>query len=165
MGEGFDCANRIGTLRDSTLIARRIAPIDGSLVASPQYLREHGTPTTPDQLAAHQLLPQGVETSCFMSDQRVISVPAQGRFRADNGAALAAAAMAGLGIACLPGFLVGAALVTGALVAAMPHYPVPAGGIYLLRPSGRHPARKVRALAELLIRHLGIDDSPVLPVT
>ncbi|TDB26781.1 hypothetical protein ATCM_03440 [Stenotrophomonas sp. ATCM1_4] len=136
-------------------------PIDGSLVASPQYLREHGTPTTPEQLAAHQLLTQGVETWRFMSDQRVISVPAQGRFRADNGAARAAAAMAGLGIACLPRFLVGQALVTGALVAAMPHYPVPA----VASTCCAHPARKIRALAELLIRHLGTDDSPVLPVT
>src|SRR5579862_1574175 len=56
IGEGFDCAIRVGQLSDSNLIARRIGPIHGKLVASPVYVREHGAPETPDQLLAHQCL-------------------------------------------------------------------------------------------------------------
>jgi DNA-binding transcriptional LysR family regulator len=53
VGEGFDCAVRVGILGDSNLIARRIAPIRGRLVASPDYVREHGAPETPDDLSAY----------------------------------------------------------------------------------------------------------------
>jgi DNA-binding transcriptional LysR family regulator len=77
----------------------------------------------------------------------------QGRFKADSGAALAAAAIAGPGIAALPDFLTEPALASGALVPVMSRYPVPEAGILMVRPPGRHPARKVRVLTDLLIEH------------
>jgi DNA-binding transcriptional LysR family regulator len=155
VGEGFDCAIRVGQLSDSTLIARRIGPIHGKLVASPEYVREHGAPETPDQLLAHQCLLQGTETWHFIDGDKTIAVHPQGRFKADNGAALAAAAVAGLGIAALPDFLTEKELASGALVALMNSYPLPEAGILILRPPGHHPARKVRVLTELLIEHFG----------
>src|SRR5712675_387782 len=97
IGEGFDCAVRVGYLRDSNLIARRIGPIWGRLVASPDYLKEHGAPDTPDELLTHQILMQGTETWHFIHGGQKIAVHPQGRFKADNGAALAAAAVAGIG--------------------------------------------------------------------
>jgi DNA-binding transcriptional LysR family regulator len=69
--------------------------------------------------------------------------------------ALAAAAVAGLGIAALPDFLTEKELASGALVALMDGYPLSEIGIYVLRPPGQHPARKVRVLTELLIEHFG----------
>src|SRR6201995_2772776 len=56
IGEGFDCAIRIGYLTDSNLIARRVGPLTGTLVASPDYVKKHGPPETPDDLLAHQAL-------------------------------------------------------------------------------------------------------------
>ena len=155
VGEGFDCAIRVGRLSDSNLIARRIGPIHGKLVASPVYVREHGAPETPDQLLAHQCLVQGTETWHFIDGDKTIAVHPQGRFKADNGAALAAAAVAGLGIAALPDFLTEKELASGALVALMNSYPLPEAGIFILRPPGHHPQRKVRVLTELLIEHFG----------
>jgi DNA-binding transcriptional LysR family regulator len=147
VGEGFDCAIRVGHLSDSNLVARRIAPIRGKLVASPEYVREHGAPETPDQLLA--------QTWTFINGDRTITVHPQGRFKADNGMALAAAAVAGLGIAALPEFLLEKELASGALVALMNSYPLTEIGIYIVRPPGHHPARKVRVLTELLIEHFG----------
>jgi DNA-binding transcriptional LysR family regulator len=155
VGEGFDCAIRVGYLSDSNLIARRIGPIHGKLVASPAYVREHGAPETPDQLLAHQCLVQGTETWRFVDGDKTIAVRPQGRFKADNGAALAAAAVAGLGIATLPDFLTEKELASGALVALMTGYPPAEAGIFIVRPPGHHPARKVRVLTELLIEHFG----------
>jgi DNA-binding transcriptional LysR family regulator len=86
---------------------------------------------------------------------KTIAVHPQGRFKADNGAALAAATVAGLGIAALPDFLTEKELASGALVALMNSYPLPEAGIFILRPPGHHPARKVRVLTELLIEHFG----------
>jgi DNA-binding transcriptional LysR family regulator len=84
-----------------------------------------------------------------------MSVPVTTGGKADNGAALAAAAVAGLGIAALPDFLTEKELASGALVALMNSYPLPEAGIFILRPPGHHPARKVRVLTELLIEHFG----------
>src|SRR5882757_810220 len=89
VGEGFDCAIRVGYLSDSNLIARRIGPIHGKLVASPDYIREHGAPETPDELLTHECLMQGAETWTFVDGDRTIPVHPQGRFKADNGIALA----------------------------------------------------------------------------
>ena len=153
VGEGFDCAVRVGYLPDSNLIARRIGPVSGRLVASPEYIQEHGAPDTPDDLLRHQALMQGTETWSFIVGDKRVAIHPQGRFKADNGAALAAAAIAGLGIAYLPDFLTETALASGALVPVMTRYPLPEAGIFIVRPPGRHPARKIRVLTELLIEH------------
>jgi len=155
VGEGFDCAIRVGYLNDSNLIARRVGPVHGKLVASPDYIGEHGAPETPDELLTHQALMQGTETWQFIDGDKTISIHPQGRFKADNGTALAAAAVAGLGIAWLPDHLIKGYLDSGALVQVMPRYPVPTGGMFVVRPPGQHSTRKVRVLTELLIEHFG----------
>lgn len=155
VGEGFDCAIRVGHLADSNLIARRIGPIQGRLVASPDYIKEHGAPETPDELLMHQALLQGTEAWQLIDGDKRITIHSQGRFKADNGAALAAAAAAGLGIAALPDFLTADYLASGALVPVMARYRFPEGGIYVVRPSGEHPARKIQVLTELMVKHFG----------
>jgi DNA-binding transcriptional LysR family regulator len=153
VGEGFDCAIRVGYLNDSNLIARRVGMLTGTLVASPDYVREHGAPETPNDLLGHQALMQGTEAWQFMDGNKIISIHPQGRFKADNGTALVAAAVAGLGIAWLPDHLIKSHLDSGALVDVMPRYPVPTAGVFVVRPPGQHPTRKVRVLTELLIEH------------
>jgi DNA-binding transcriptional LysR family regulator len=155
VGEGFDCAIRVGYLNDSNLIARRVGPVHGKLVASPDYIREHGAPETPDELLTHQALMQRTETWQFIDGDKTISIHPQGRFKADNGTALAAAAVAGLGIAWLPDPLIKSCLDSGSLVQVMTRYPIPTGGMFVVRPPGHHPTRKVRVLTELLIEHFG----------
>jgi DNA-binding transcriptional LysR family regulator len=155
IGEGFDCAVRVGYLSVSNLVARRVGPVHGALVASPDYIREYGAPETPDELLTHQALMQGTETWQFIDGESTISVHPQGRFKADNGTALAVAAVAGLGIAWLPHCLVEDHLASGVLVPVMTRYPAPTAGLFVVRPPGQHPARKVRILAELLIEHFG----------
>jgi DNA-binding transcriptional LysR family regulator len=155
IGEGFDCAIRVGYLNDSNLIARRVGPVHGKLVASPDYIREHGAPETPDELLAHQALMQGTETWQFLDGDKTISIHPQGRFKADNGTALAAAAVAGLGIAWLPDHIIKGYLDSGALVQVVTRYPVPTGGLFVVRPPGLHSTRKVRVLTELLIECFG----------
>jgi DNA-binding transcriptional LysR family regulator len=155
--EGFDCAIRVGYLQDSNLIARRIGPISGKLVASPSYIEAHGAPDTPSDLAAHQALMQGTEAWQFMDGDKVVTVKPQGRFKADNANALAAAAAAGLGVAWIPDCVTHEYIASGALVPIMTRYPPPTAGAYVVRPPGQHPARKVRILTELLIELLGDD--------
>lgn len=153
IAEGFDCGIRVGYLQDSNLIAKRIGPIYGKLVASPEYIKRRGSPQTPDDLVAHQALMQGTEAWQFMNGDRIVTVQPQGRFKADNAAALAAAAVAGLGIAWLPDCITYDHVASGALVAIMTRYPPPSAGAYVVRPPGQHPERKVRVLTEMLIEY------------
>ncbi|WLH14979.1 LysR family transcriptional regulator [Pseudomonas hefeiensis] len=155
IAEGFDCAIRVGYLPDSNLIARKIGPIYTKLVASPSYIKAHGAPETPEELIAHEALLQGTEAWQFMNGDKVITARPQGRFKADNGIALVAAATAGLGVAYLPDCLTYEHVSSGALVPIMTRYPPPPAGVYVVRPPGQHPARKIRMLTELLIESFG----------
>lgn len=151
VAEGYDCAIRVGYLQDSNLLARRIAPIYGKLVASPDYIEAHGAPERPDQIVDHEALMQGTEAWSFMDGDKTVTVRPQGRFKADNGTALAVAAVAGLGLAYLPDDFTDAHIASGALVPVMTRFPPPTAGAYVIRPQGQHPARKVRVLTEILI--------------
>ncbi len=151
IAEGFDCAIRVGYLQDSNLVAKRIGPIYGKLVASPAYIKARGSPRTPDELVTHQALMQGTEAWQFMDGDRIVTVQPQGRFKADNATALAAAAVAGLGIAWLPDCITHNYVASGALVPVMTRFPPPSAGAYVVRPPGQHPTRKVRVLIDMLM--------------
>lgn len=153
VAEGYDCAIRVGYLPDSNLIARRVGPISGRLVASPDYIARHGAPGTPEELIAHEALMQGTETWQLLDGDKVITVHPRGRFKADNGTALVAAARAGLGIAYLPDGLTAALIASGELVPVMPDYPPPLAGAYVIRAPGQHPDREIRGLTERLIEY------------
>lgn len=72
--EGYDCAIRVGYLKDSNLIARRIGPVFTKLVASADYIKAHGAPEKPDDLVNHQALMQGTEAWQFMDGDKTITV-------------------------------------------------------------------------------------------
>ena len=157
IAEGFDCSIRVGYLPDSNLIARRVGPLHGKFVASPRYIEAHGSPETPEELVAHEALMQGTEAWQVTNGDRIATVQPQGRFKADNGTALAVAAAAGLGIAWLPDCLTDDYVATGALVPVMTRHPPPPAGVYVVRPPGQYPARKIQVLTELLIECLEQD--------
>lgn len=150
VGEGFDCAIRVGALRDSNIVAKRVGEFYFKLVASPDYIKEHGSPDMPVELTTHQAL-LGTETWRFLEGDRLITVQPQGRFSSNNGAAVAKAAADGLGIAWLPNCVTHTYLASGALVPIMTRFPLPVGDVHLVRPSSPHPPRKVRILSEFLI--------------
>lgn len=157
VGEGFDAALRIGILPDMSLIARRLGSVQSFLVASPAYLARHGAPKKPQALTSHDCLiysggsrDASRESWHFHSGRKWLAVRPNGRFRVDNGEVLRAAALAGLGIAVLPDFLVEEALAGGELVQLLDAYPMPDAGIHLLRPAGGPASARVKALGEHL---------------
>ena len=154
VAEGFDCAIRVGSLGDSSLVARRVGPISGQLVASPAYVQAHGAPQLPQEILSHEALMQGTESWHFMDGDQVVTVRPRGRFKADNGTALVAAAVAGVGLGYLPDGLTHPFLTCGALVPVMSRFPPRPAGAYVLRPPGPHPARKVRILIDMLCEYL-----------
>nr|WP_289852011.1 LysR family transcriptional regulator [Rhizobium sp. SSA_523] len=155
VGEGFDCAIRVGYLPDSTLVARRIGPIYGALVASPAYIEAHGAPMAPDEITDHEAVFRHGEIWQFMADDRIVSIRPRGRFVTDNGVSLVAAALDGLGIAYVPHLLVADHVASGGLVPIMTNHPIPPAAIFVVRPPSQYPSRKVRVLTDMLIECFG----------
>lgn len=159
VAEGFDCAIRLGHLEDSSLIAKRIGEFSSTLVTSPAYLADRGSPKNPAELLDHEALMHGTEDWYFMDGNKVVAVNPRGRFKADNSMALVDAALGGLGIAHLPDGLVTKHVASGALVPIMKHYPLKPSGIFIVRPPSRYPARKVRTLTDLISSRFSPSDT------
>ena len=154
--EGWDLAIRIGTLSDSSLIARRIAPCRTLVCAAPSYLKARGVPRDVASLAQHNCLGYtlsriaGVDRWTFGAKNDVV-VKVIGNLRANNGDALRAAAIAGQGIIYQPAFVVADELRSRELVALTLDQPtVEFGGIYAVYLPDRNPAAKVRAFIDFL---------------
>ncbi|WP_419827532.1 LysR family transcriptional regulator [Sphingomonas sp.] len=161
LAEGFDVAVRMGSLSDSTLVARRIAPLRLAVLASPAYLARRGVPARPRDLADHDCIVYtvpGGDVWRFREGGRSTSVRVTGRFRSDSAEAMRAAAVSGHGIAGLPTYMLGAAIADGSLVPLLTGYPVAEAGLYAVRPPGPPPA-KTRAFIDALAARFGPEPS------
>ena len=158
--EGWDLAIRIGTLSDSSLIARRIAPSRTVVCAAPAYLKAHGTPRAVADLARHNCLGYtlsrlaGIDRWTFGEKGDVV-VNVSGNLRANNGDALRAAALRGFGLAVLPTFLVGADFQSGALVSVLQEFLPRDSAVHAVYPHARHLSPKVRAFVDFLAERFG----------
>ncbi|HZH25865.1 MAG TPA: LysR family transcriptional regulator [Azospirillaceae bacterium] len=157
--EGWDVAIRIGRLPNSSLIARRLAPSRRIVCASPAYLERHGRPEHPDDLARHEcLLYTGIPTTGqwpFLIDGELRMVRVRGRMRVNNADVLAQAALAGLGIAALPTFMIHEDLAAGRLVPILERQMAQDAAVHAVWPHHRHLSPKVRALVDFLADRFG----------
>ncbi len=154
--EGFDLAVRIAELQDSTHIARRLAPIQIILCASPAYLEQHGTPEKPQDLKAHRtlqyaLMPRSSWT-LISPDGKQVTVAIREKMGANNGEFLRVAAVSGQGLVRLPTFIVWQEIEKGELVRVMADYTIPPLNAYAIYPQTRHLSHRVRALIDFLVK-------------
>jgi DNA-binding transcriptional LysR family regulator len=159
--EGADVLVRIGTLHDSSLVARKLCPIRMVTAASPDYLARHGTPRTPAELAGHNCLEYSYARSgtewVLGTGSAKTSVTVSGTLRSNNGEALCRAAVEGLGIVLQPSFICGEAISAGQLVpilCAWEPAPLQAYAMYLSR---RFVSAKIRTFVTFLTERLGPD--------
>ena len=157
--EGFDLAIRIAQLPDSTLIARRLAPLRLVVCAAPAYWRRAGVPARPEDLKDHNCLLYSYLLSDdawpFTGPDGAFSVKVSGTFMANNGEALRAAAVAGTGVALLPTFIAGPDLRAGRLEAVLGEYEGTGASIFAVYPHTRHLSAKVRAFVDFLAGRFG----------
>ena len=161
IGDGFDMGICIGSLPDSSLVARRLCPMPRHTVAAPSYLKAHGTPTHPMHLAQHKCLdysylstPGVWHYSNAKGEQA--SVRPSGPLRVNNGEALMDALLAGLGIADLPDFIVGEAIARKQVSIILKDWKQREGAVHLVMPPGDPRPARVELLARFLTSKLAL---------
>ncbi len=161
--EGIDVALRIAAAPDSSLIARRLAAMRHSVVAAPAYLDAHGVPRAPEDLRNHAAI---VDTNLsgqanwrFAVDGQTVSVHVRGPVRVNSPLSARDAALAGLGIAVLPGYLADPMIAAGRLVPILDGHVQTGASLMAVYPHRRHLAGKVRALIDYLVEWF--DSHPV----
>ncbi len=158
--EGYDMAVRVGRLPDSSLIARRLAPMRRALVASPDYLARRGRPAHPRELAEHDCLIYSYLASGrewrFQGPEGEVRVPLKGRLEANNGDALCTAARGGAGLVLLPTFICGESLRAGRLECVLSEWTGDGGAaIHAVFPASRNLSPKVRVFVDFLAERFG----------
>jgi DNA-binding transcriptional LysR family regulator len=151
--EGIDVAFRTGEPQHETLVARRVGLLTRGLYASPAYLQRHGTPATPDDLAAHRLVTNSLNPALnswtYRQGDATASFEARGHTRVNDTAALVAVVQCGAGIGRIVDLVARPLVASGALVQVLPgafaSQPVP---IFAVMLRERHRLPKVRACVD-----------------
>lgn len=161
VSEGFDIVIRASVqLDDSSLISRQVTRSKALTLASPDYLKKHGTPKTPYDLDRHKVmtysnLRQPNIMPYLDMDNNPIQVHVDGFVLTNNSSMMLALAVAGQGICRLPCFCLADELEAGELVELFPEYPKSDIGIYMVYPSRKHMSIKVRSFIDFVISELG----------
>lgn len=155
--EGFDLAIRIASLPDSSLIARRLAPIQAIMCASPSYLARMGEPQSPEELIHHRCLAYNLISNfenwnLYNTEGQLIRTKIAPHLKASNGEFLRDAAVAGSGIILMPTFIVYKEIERGALIPLLTHYTFSQLSAYAIYPQTRHLSQRVRAFVDFLIQ-------------
>ena len=157
MGENYDVSIRIGALKDSSLVARKLADCPVKMFASPALFESAPLPTDISELSdlpaiIYTQQDQNTDWHYQDSEGHKGAVKLQRRFAANNGKMLREACLEGVGIAALPSFVVTDQINGGDLIEILPEYQAsPKRGIYVLYPQNRHLSHKVRLLIDYLI--------------
>lgn len=160
VGRGIDLAVRLGALKDSSLMVKRIGDNTRHVCAAPSYLKAHGTPETPAELTDHNCLIMRFGTVIdrdwrFKVKGRERSVTVHGNLTSNNGALIHDWCREGQGLALKSIWDVGADIASGRLVAVLEDFrPATRSQLQLVYPGGGKPNRRVRALMDHLTAHL-----------
>ena len=155
VNEGFDCAVRVGDLADSSLVSVRLADNRRLCVAAPAYLKRHGTPQHPNDLAKHQCLTLSSGASqtrgwAFTVDGQPVHLRPPARLDCSDGAVLLEWCRAGLGIAWRSRWEVEQDLAEGRLVSILGNHAALPNGIFAVFPHAKHLPLRVRLWIDFL---------------
>lgn len=165
---GFDLAIRNSKLDDSSFIARKLAPDNRIVCASPGYIEAHGIPESPKELERHQCINLGgLDTWVFEGQAGPVSVKTRGCLKVDNGEAVRDACIEGMGVALTSTWCSFRALQNGSLVRILEDHPIATdSSIWAVYPSSHLLAPRVRVFIDYLLQQLGTPpswDRPLMP--
>jgi len=155
ISEGFDVGIRIADLKDSSLIARRLAEVSMMVCASPAYLREHGQPQSPADLQQHPCITYSNiarpdQWTFIYPDGKPLTISVNEVLTANNGHFMRDAAVNGLGILRQPTFIAYEKIASGELVPLLQDYATESVNAYAIYPPTRHLSQRVRQFVDFL---------------
>ena len=158
--EGVDVAIRIGTLADSSLVARKLRSYRIIVAAAASYWERHGKPTRPEDLTDHNCLTYVYDSGGRFwrfkdSDGQTQDVAVKGSMTANNGEVLARAALDGAGVARLPEFICGRLIEAGDLHPVLEDFETEPVGVHAVFPHSRNLPTKVRVFIDYCVAALG----------
>lgn len=154
--EGFDLAVRVSRLKDSSLIARRVATVRHVCCASPAYLDRYGRPNVPGDVRKHRgIVYSNVDPRAYWTFKGDESVVAEGRLAFNNGDAVREAAVQGAGLVMLPTFIVYEAILKGELEVVLADFRREPIAMHVVHPSSRNVPAKVRLFIDFLVSRFG----------
>lgn len=150
--EGIDVALRMGELADSSAVARRIASGRRSVIATPGYLRQHGIPLVPADLAAHPAVvySQLGNSWTFRKQGTEASVVVSGRLRLSAAEGIRAAVLADMGLAIASDWMFTPELESGAAIRLLQDWELPPLDLWAVFPTGKMASAKARAFADFV---------------
>ena len=151
---GYDLAIRIGKLRDSTMMAKKLSLRTNFVCATPAYLNQYGVPRTLDDLNQHNCLLGTRDYWHFVEDGTEKNLRVSGSIQYNSGYSLVDAALKGLGIVQLPDYYVQKYLASGALASLLDDYREPEESIWAIYPYNRQLSPKIRLLVDYLAERL-----------
>ena len=166
-GEGFDCAVRVGDMPDSSLISVRLADNRRLCVATPAYLKQHGTPRQPHDLSRFACLTLSSDASQTRGwsftvpngpSSELIYLKPGGPLNCSDGQVLHDWCLGGYGIAWRSTWEVQTEVAAGTLVEVLKDFAAPPNGIYAVFPHARHLPLRVRLWIDFLKHHYGQPD-------
>jgi DNA-binding transcriptional LysR family regulator len=165
VSEGIDIALRLGTLADSTAIARKIATGGRSVVATRAYLARAGMPKEPADLAHHHAVvySQLGDTWTFRQGDTEVSVAVRGRLRVSAAEGTRAAVLADMGLAVVSDWMFAPELASGAVRRVLPDWTLPPIDLWAVFPTGRLASAKARAFADFVEDTLSIVSASKMP--
>ena len=169
VNDGIDVALRIGAMPDSNMTARRIAEGRRIVVATPTYLQQHGTPTSPGDLVSHQAViytpgggGQAWTSWTFRKATAEVSVVLRGRVKMTAGEGIRAAVNSDMGLAVSSEWNFFPELRSGRVVEVLPDWALPPTNLSAVYPAGRLASTKARAFVSFVERYMGAISS-ILP--
>lgn len=151
---GYDLAIRLGNLKDSSLMAKRLGKRTSHVCASSSYLQKYGVPHSLSELSKHNCLLGTLDFWHFMESDKEKNIRVSGNLRYNSGFGLVDAALKGLGIVQLPDYYIQHYLQSGELVSLLDNYRVSEEGIWAVYPQNRHLSPKIRLLVDYLAEQL-----------
>lgn len=161
VAEGYDIAIRGGDLPDSSLIARKLAPLNSVLCASPGYLEQYGIPESLQHLTQHNCLQfsysDDIKAWTFIKDGKHIEIEVSGNYRVNSSEALREAILQGTGIGRLPTFVASPDIRSGKLIQLFQDHQMSSKTIYAVFSERLYMPAKVRAFLDFSVEYFGED--------
>ena len=152
---GYDLAIRVGSLSDSSMMAKKLSCRTSYVCASPAYLQRYGLPHSLSELGKHNCLLGTLDYWQFKEAGVEKNIRVAGNLRYNSGASLINAALKGIGIVQLPDYYVQDYLVSGELETLLDNYRKSDESIWAVYPNNRHLPPKIRLLIDYLAEKLG----------